>query len=475
MIPNKEKDLSAWYIELVQQADLMDYSAIKGFYIYKPYLYDMWEKYKSSLEAEIRKEGVQDAYFPILIPESLLKKEVEHIEGFTPEVAWVERAGDKKLEERYAVRPTSETIMYYSYSKWIHSYKDLPLKLNQWNNMVRWETKETRFLLRQRENLWQEGHSAFKTAEEADKDARKMLEIYSKIIKDLLAIPFFAGRKSESEKFAGAVTSYTLETIFDNGYAAQIATSHYLGQNFSKAFDIKFLNENNQWEYVYQTSWGTSTRLLGAMIIIHSDNTGLILPPKIAPIQFVIIPIIYSEEDKSLKSLELSKLIFEKIKSFGFSCKLDDSLEKTPGWKYNEYELKGIPFRISVGEKEVLSREISIKRRFDGKIFNIKLDELSKEFLEELIEKTQTEMYEKAQAKINKLVQKVKDSNLAIDLLKLNKPLIVSWCNEIECEKHIKDLTGATSRVILDDSPEEKVCVFCGNKARVTALFAKSF
>ncbi|MEM3829151.1 MAG: proline--tRNA ligase, partial [Conexivisphaerales archaeon] len=360
----KEEDLPAWYIELVQAAGLMDYSAIRGFFVYRPYLYAMWEKYVNALNSELRKEGVENAYFPILIPESLLKKESEHVEGFTPEAAWVESAGNNKLEERYAVRPTSETIMYYSYSKWIHSYKDLPLRINQWNNMVRWETKETRFLLRQRENLWQEGHSVFSTAQEADSDARKMLEIYSKIIKDMFAIPFYAGRKSEAEKFAGAVTSYTLETFFENGYSSQIATSHFLGQNFSKPFDIKFLDENNQWKYAYQNSWGTSGRLHGAMIIIHSDNKGLVLPPKIAPIQFIIIPIIYDNSNDSDKCIELSKEVCEKIESFGFSAKVDADRDTTPGWKYNEYELKGIPFRISIGKDELVTKEISIKRRF---------------------------------------------------------------------------------------------------------------
>lgn len=466
----KEVDLSAWYIELVKNAELMDYSPVKGFYVYRPYLYAMWEKYMEALNKEIKKEGVQNAYFPLLIPESLLSKEKEHVEGFTPEVAWVTEAGDRKLEERYAVRPTSETIMYSIYSGWIKSYRDLPLKINQWNSMVRWETKETRFLLRQRENLWQEGHSVFATAEEADADARKMLDIYAKIIKDLFAIPFFTGRKSEAEKFAGAVKTYTIETIFDNGFASQIATSHFLGQNFSKAFDIKFVDEKNEWHYAYQDSWGSSTRLLGAMIIIHSDNKGLVLPPKIAPLQFIIIPVSYTSE-----VIELCDEISNKIVSYGFTSKVDKDNTRTPGWKFNQYELLGVPFRITIGEKEVKDKRISIKRRFDGKEIGIEMEKLSKEFIGDLINTTQEEMYQKAKDKMMAKIKEVYNKEEALNYLKNNTPIITAWCGNEKCEANIKEATTATSRAILDESPKQDVCVFCGEKARYTALFAKSY
>ncbi len=469
----KLENLGEWYDKALLDAEMVDFSPIKGFAIYRPYLYKMWEIFSSTLDSKFKERGVENSYFPLLIPESILSKEGEHIKGFKPEVAWVTEAGDSKLPERYAIRPTSETIMYNSYAKWIRSYKDLPLKYNQWNNVVRWETKETRFLLRGREFIWQEGHSVFKSADEADKDAYEMLKIYKQVVEDLLAVPVFEGIKSESEKFAGAVKTYTIELIVDDGKAIQMATSHYLGQNFSKVFDISFLNENNQKEFAYQNSWGISIRSLGAAMMFHGDDRGLILPPKIAPIQFIIVPV-YKGDESDNKIEKFGMEIMKKISSLNLRVKIDTDRDKTPGWKYNYYEVKGVPFRIDIGEKEVNEQRISIKRRFDSKIISINVNEIEK--LKELVESTNKDMYEKGKEKINSLVKETYNKEEALSLLSNSKPVITSWCGSEECEAEIKNKSAATSRLIfLDEKPKLDVCTFCGKKARFQALFAKSY
>jgi prolyl-tRNA synthetase len=469
----KLENLGEWYDKALLDAEMVDFSPIKGFIIYRPYFYRMWEIFAANLDAKFKEKGVENCYFPLLIPESVLSKESEHIEGFKPEVAWVTEAGDSKLPERYAIRPTSETIMYNSYAKWIKSYKDLPIRYNQWNNVVRWETKETRFLLRGREFLWQEGHSVFRSAEEADKDAYEMLKIYRNVVEDLLAVPVFEGIKSEKEKFAGAVKTYTIELIVDDGKAIQMATSHFLGQNFSKAFGIEFLNENNEREFAYQNSWGISVRALGASMLFHGDDKGLILPPKIAPIQFIIIPIYTGEKkDEEIEAFAID--IYNKLNGMGLRAKIDLERDKTPGWKYNYYEIKGVPFRIDIGEKEVSTKTLFIKRRFDGKTFHFKLEEIEK--LKELIIETHNLMYEKGKEKINSLLKETYNKDEAISLLQNGRPIITSWCGEPACEEEIKNKTAATSRLIfLDKKPTSDVCTFCGRKAKYQALFAKSY
>jgi len=345
----KEQDFSGWYTQLLQKAELIEYSDVSGCYILRPRAYYIWEKIQEYLDKKFKATGVKNTYFPLFIPESLLTKEKEHVEGFSPEVAWVTHAGETKLNERLAIRPTSETIMYAAYAKWIRSYKDLPLLLNQWNSVVRWEFRNPVPFLRSREFLWQEGHSVFATKQEADTEVRERLEIYDQCYNELLCIPTLKGRKSEKEKFAGADYSYSLEAFLPNGRAAQACTSHHLGQNFSRAFNIIYLDNEGQQQYAYQNSWGFSTRSLGIMIMIHSDNKGLILPPAVAECQAVIIPI--SSEEKKKDILNACKQAQKTLKHF--NAFVDDREEHTPGWKYNEWELKGIPLRIEIGPRDL--------------------------------------------------------------------------------------------------------------------------
>ena len=379
----KENDLISWYNQVVLKSEMADFSAVKGFAVYRPYGYDMWERSVGYLDGKFKSIGIKNAYFPLLIPESILSKEKEHIVGFNPEVAWVTMGGDTKLEERLAIRPTSETIMYDSYAKWIKSYRDLPLLINQWNTMVRWETKETRLLLRGREVLWQEGHCVFKTEEGADKNARDIMGFYTQFLEEMLAIPVLVGKKSEGEKFAGAVTTYTAEVILPNNFMSQAATSHNLGQNFSKPFDIKFLDEKNELQYPFQTSWGISMRSLGIMILVHGDDKGLVLSPHISPHQCVIIPILKEDKDKIL---EYCRKVESKLREIGVRVILDERDDMSPGWKLNEYDLKGVPLKIQIGKRELESNSVSLKTRIKNEPSNLSYDELEKikEKLEEI-------------------------------------------------------------------------------------------
>ena len=469
----KESDLISWYNQVVIKSEMLDFSAVKGFAVYRPYGYEMWERSVSYLDSKFKSAGVKNAYFPLLIPESILSKEKEHIAGFNPEVAWVTMGGDTKLDEKLAIRPTSETIMYDSYSKWIKSYRDLPLLINQWNTMVRWETKETRLLLRGRENLWQEGHCVFRTNEEADKNARDILNFYKQFLEEMLAVPVLAGRKSESEKFAGAVTTYTVEAILPNNFMSQAATSHNLGQNFSKPFDIKFLDEKNELQYPFQTSWGISMRSIGVMLLVHGDNKGLVLSPHIAPYQCVIIPIIKEERAAIIK---YCKQIESKLKEMNIRVLLDSREEYSPGWKLNEYDLKGVPLKIQVGKRELDSKNISLKTRINNEQSSLAFDEIEKlkEKLEEIHEKMLENAREDSKKRIKeedskeRFVKEVKDS------LYVAK---ASWCGTPECEEKIKNETGATSRLIPLENEEliSKKCIFCGNDSKVNAYFAKSY
>ncbi len=469
----KEDDLISWYNQIVIKSEMADFSIVKGFAVYRPYGYEMWERSVSYLDSKFKSIGIKNAYFPLLIPESILSKEKEHVVGFNPEVAWVTMGGDTKLDERLAIRPTSETIMYDSYAKWIKSYRDLPLLINQWNTMVRWETKETRLFLRGREVLWQEGHCVFKTAEEADKNAREILNFYKDFLEEVLAVPVLAGRKSESEKFAGAVTTYTVEAVLSNNFMSQAATSHYLGQNFSKAFDIKYLDEKNELQYPFQTSWGISMRSIGIMLLIHGDNKGLILSPHIAPYQCVIIPIIKEEKDAII---EYCKQIESKLKEMNIRVLLDSREEYSPGWKLNEYDLKGVPLKIQIGKRELDSKNISLKTRIDNEQSSLAFNEIEKlkGKLEEIHEKMLENVREDSKKRIKeedskeRFIKEVKESLYVVK---------ASWCGTPECEEKIKNETGATSRLIPLENEEliSNKCIFCGNDAKVNAYFAKSY
>jgi len=366
----KEENISEWYTQVIQKADMIEYTKVSGCMVFKPNSYQIWEIIQDFLNQKIKKSGVRNAYFPLLIPESLLTKEEDHVEGFTPEVAWVTHAGQSELKERLAVRPTSETVMYDAYSKWIQSYRDLPLRMNQWCNIVRWEFKHPTPFMRNREFLWQEGHTAFATKEEADKEVREILQYYADVYQELLAMPVVQGRKSVKEKFAGADYSTTVEPLAPDGKVIQGGTSHHLGQNFSKAFDITFLDKNQKKQYVYQNSWGLSTRTIAGMIMFHSDNNGLVLPPRVAYNKVVIVPLLFKgKEEKVLKkAYELAETLQE------FNPIVDDDSKLSAGFKFNKWEMQGIPLRIEIGPRDVDNNEVTIAERDTGKKYRTKLN-----------------------------------------------------------------------------------------------------
>jgi len=370
----KEENFSEWYIQLIEKAELIEYSPVSGCIILRPTSYAIWESITQFLDKKIKEKGVQNVYFPLLIPENLLKKESKHVEGFSPEVAWVTEAGDSKLNERLAIRPTSETIMYDTFKKWIRSYRDLPLLTNQWANVVRWEFKHSIPFLRTREFLWQEGHTVFATQKESEEHALEMLEDYAKTYEELLAVPVIKGTKTDSEKFAGADITYSIETLLPNGKAIQAATSHCLGQNFSKAFDIKFIDKDEKTKYVYQNSWGFTTRSIGIMIMIHSDNKGLVLPPKVAMNKVVIIPILM-EKDKE-RVIGRTKILKKQLEKY--NPILDDRDDIKPGNKFNNYEMKGLPIRIELGPRDLEKNQAVIVRRDTGEKRSVNLDDIDR-------------------------------------------------------------------------------------------------
>ncbi|MBR9690253.1 proline--tRNA ligase [Candidatus Woesearchaeota archaeon] len=470
----KDKDFSQWYTQVIQKAELIEYTDVSGCIIFRPYSYAIWEKIQAYMDKLIKVRGIKNAYFPLFIPEKLLCKEADHVQGFIPEVAWVTHAGKTKLKERLAVRPTSETIMYDAYKKWIRSHRDLPLKINQWNNVVRWEFKHPVPFLRTREFLWQEGHTAFATKQEADTEAMDILkDVYSKTLVDLLAIPSILGKKSEKEKFAGADYSLSCETYLANNKAIQACTSHHLGQNFSKAFDISFLDENEKKQYVWQNSWGFTTRSIGIAIMMHSDDKGLVLPPKIAPTQAVVVPILFEKtKDKLLKE---SKKIVDELK--GVSVHLDDREEYTPGFKYNEWELKGVPVRIEFGPKDMEKKHTVVVRRDTGKKEFVKLKDLSK-YVNKTLDDIQDSLYKKAEKFLNDSKDKANNWNDFLKKVKQGKLTLAPFCNTLQCEDHIKDKTGGTKSINIPfDSKVKKgeKCIQCKKDATDQAYFAKSY
>ena len=471
----KAENLSEWYTQVILKSGLADYAPIKGCMIFREYAYAIWEKIQEIFNQKIKRTGHKNVYFPMFIPESFLKKEAEHFAGFVPEVAWVTIGGNTPLEEKLAIRPTSETIIYTAFAKWIRSWRDLPIKLNQWCNVVRWDTKGTKLFLRTREFLWQEGHTAHATREEADKEVMEILNEYRDLIENYLAIPVLAGRKSEGEKFPGALYTATLEAIMPDGRALQMATSHNLGQNFSKVFNIKFMGKDEKEHYVWQTSWGISTRIIGAIVMVHGDDRGLIIPPKIAPVQAVIIPIPYKDVDTAA-ILAKARELLEKLRKAGISVILDDREEYTPGWKFNDWEIKGIPVRIEIGPKDLKQKQVTLARRDTFEKLVVKDEEVI-ETVQKLLDDIQRNLFNKAKKFLEEKITTVKSLDEFKDVLKSKGGFIrACWCASRRCEEKIKEETGATVRVIPFEKEEPfSNCIYCGGEAKRIAYFARSY
>lgn len=467
MLTKQLEDFSKWYNEVVLRADLADYAPIKGCMIIKPYGYAIWENIQKILDIEIKKLGVSNAYFPLLIPERFFKKEAEHVEGFNPEVAWITHGGGRKLEEKLAIRPTSETIMYDSFSKWIHSHRDLPLKINQWANIVRWEMR-TRLFLRTMEFLWQEGHTAHTTEKEADEMAMSALKMYNDFAENYLAIYCISGKKTDAEKFPGAKYTLSFEALMKDGKALQMGTSHQLGQGFAKSFNIQFLNEKGEKNYVWQTSWGVSTRMIGALIMAHGDDKGLVLPPKIASYQIVIVPI---SEESSVKKY-ISKI--EKYLSDQNIRFYTDWCNQTPGWKFNEWELKGASLRMEIGPKEAKENKVTFVLRDILKKETVSLKQFKPE---KLLNDLQKRLLEKSKEFTLENIREVKLYEEFKKTIKEKGGFIKTyWCGNEKCEKEIKNETKATIRCI-PFNQKNKIgrCVKCGEKAKTEVLFAKAY
>lgn len=470
-ITSKSQDFSQWYVDVILKAELADYSPVRGCMVIRPYGYAVWENMQKLLDARFKATGHKNAYFPLFIPESLLKKEAEHVEGFAPEVAWVTHGGQEELAERIAVRPTSETIICSMYSKWIKSWRDLPVLINQWCNVVRWE-KSTRPFLRTAEFLWQEGHTAHRTEEDAEEETLKMLEVYRDFVETDLALPVIKGRKSENEKFAGALRTYTIEAMMSDGKALQAGTSHNLGQHFSKVFDITFLDQDGQLKNVWQTSWGVSTRLIGAIIMTHGDDRGLKLPPKIAPIQVIIVPISSQKKDMVLnKAAE----IFARLKQ-DFRLEMDDRDEYTPGWKFNEWEMKGVPVRLEVGPKDIEKHQVILVRRDTGEKISVDESEINSK-LKSLLDEIQVNMFRQAKRFMDENTREIEDFEEFKKVIEEKRGFIKThWCENGDCEKFIKEQTGATLRCIpFEQDAGPGRCIVCGKEANKVVYFAKSY
>ncbi len=467
----KESNFSNWYTEVVQKADLMDYGRVSGCMVMKPGAYALWEAAQQYFNRKIKRDGVKNAYFPLLIPESLLKKEAKHIAGFTPEVAWVTQTGKSKLKERLAIRPTSETIMYDSYAKWIRSWKDLPLRLNQWANIIRWEFKHPTPFLRTREFLWQEGHTVFATREEAEKEVVKMLNYYTDMFENLYAVPVLRGRKSIKETFAGAEYTLSLEALLPDGKAIQAATSHYLGQNFSKAFNITYLDQKEKRQYAHQNSWGFSTRSLGVLIAVHSDNKGLVLPPALASNKVVIVPIIFKKNKaKVVAAAGKLKSLLRKYNPI-----LDDREDYSAGWKFNEWEMKGIPVRIEIGPKDISKNQAVLVRRDTNEKKVVKLAKLDSA-IQGVLKQIQSNLYVKAKKYLDRSIVNVKSVAELKKAVSSGKIGRAYWCGTVKSEDEIKSKTGAKSlNSELKANVSGKTCFATGKEAKYLTYFGRSY
>ncbi len=464
-----EEDFGQWYTDVVKQAELVDYGVVRGTMIIKPYGYALWENIRDELDRQIKETGHTNVYFPLFIPESLLQKEKDHIEGFAPEVAWVTHGGEEELSERICVRPTSEVLFCEYYSKNIHSYRDLPMLYNQWSNVVRWE-KTTRPFLRSLEFLWQEGHTAHATDEDAARETAKMLEVYADVLENYMAIPVLRGRKTEMEKFAGANYTLTVETLMHDGKALQAGTSHHFGDGFAKAFDITYLDENGDRQYVHQTSWGMTTRLIGALIMVHGDNRGLVIPPRMAPTQAMIVPIAQHKEGVLDKAYDLR----DKLQAI---VRVDiDASDKMPGWKFNEYEMKGIPVRIEMGPRDIAKEQVVLVRRDTGEKEFVALDDLQKR-LPALLEEIQQNLFDRALAHRNEKTSVATTMDEFANILDEKSGFIKAmWCGDSACEEKIKEETSATSRCIpFEQETVADTCVCCGKEAKELVYWGRAY
>jgi prolyl-tRNA synthetase len=478
-ITSQTVDFSRWYIDTIKKADLMDYSPVRGCIVFKPDGFELWERIQAGLDRRFKETGHRNAYFPMLIPESLFQREKEHVEGFNPELPWVTEAGGEKLEERLALRPTSETMIGHMYSQWIQSYRDLPVLINQWANVFRWE-KRTLPFLRTSEFLWQEGHTAHATEEEARAETVQMLNVYTDFVENDMAIPVWRGQKTSSERFAGAVDTFSIEAMMKDGKAVQAGTSHFLGQNFAKGFEIMFLDKDNQKKYVYTTSWGASSRLIGAMIMVHGDDKGLALPPKMAPVQVIMIPV----GPPKFREKVMTKFneVYDALKQAGVRVKAD-LRDESPGWKFNEWEMRGVPIRIEIGPRDVDSNQCIVARRDTAEKAAVALDQVLLT-VQQLLDEIQANMLQNARE------FRTAHSHLTIDSLdqlrahiakseaeqRLAGWVLAGWCGSEACEATVKEETKFTSRNIPFDPPTIKPsCISCGAESKHTTWFARSY
>ena len=470
---SKKNDFSEWYTQVVLKAELADYAPVKGLIVLRPDGYSIWESLKDTFDKKFAQNGIRNGFLPVLIPESLLGKEKKHFAGFNPEVFWVTHSGENEVGERLALRPTSETLAYTLYSKWIKSWRDLPLKINFWNTALRAEIKATKPFLRTSEFLWQEGHTVHSTEEEAKKEVMKILEIYKNTVEEELAIPVVTGEKSEKEKFVGAVYTTTMESIMPDGKALQMGTSHFLGQNFSKPFEVKFADKDNVEHFAWQTSWGVSWRLIGAMIMVHGDDKGLVLPPKVAPMQVVIVPIYNLDEDKK-QVLKKTDEIKKQLESKSIRVHIDDRKELSPGYKFNDWEMKGVPLRIEIGPKDIQNQKVVLAKRYNKEKIDLIFEEIEK--IDLILNEIQSKMLETAreQAKLNTL----DISNYA----EFKEKIVTGgffnafWCGKQECEDKIKEETGADIRVIpFDGENKDGNCIYCNEHSTVVPIFARGY
>ena len=473
-ITPQSEDFGRWYIDVVRRAELADYSPVKGCMVIRPYGYAIWELMQQGLDRRFKATGHVNAYFPLFIPESLLMKEVEHVEGFAPQVAWVTQGGTEVLEERLVVRPTSETIIGTMYAKWIQSWRDLPILINQWANVVRWE-KVTRLFLRTTEFLWQEGHTAHETAEEAEEETRKMLGVYKEFSEAELAMPVLDGQKTESEKFAGAVRTYSIEALMGDGRALQAGTSHNLGQNFARVYDIKFQGRDKSLQYVWGTSWGVTTRLIGAVVMVHGDEGGLILPPRIAPYQVVIVPIPRGNWRETV--LPRAQAIRDELVARGVRVMLDDRDSQTPGWKFNEWEMRGVPLRLEIGPKDIEKSQVVLARRDTRQKAFTPMEGLAAH-IEQLLAEIQKALYDRAVQFRAEHTSETGSYDEFKQIMDGRPGFVISpWCGLAECEAAIKADTQATIRNIpfTNDRVDGQSCLRCGTPATVKAWFAKAY
>lgn len=479
MTTEQQNDFSKWYIDTIQKADLMDYTPVRGCIAFKPDGFEIWEHIQEEMNRRFKETGHRNAYFPMLIPESFFQKEKDHIEGFSPELPWVTEAAGEQLEEKLALRPTSETMIGHLYADWIKSYRDLPVLINQWANVFRWEKKTLPFI-RTSEFLWQEGHTAHANEEEARHETMQMLNIYKEVVEELLAIPVYDGQKTPSERFAGAVDTYSIEAMMKDGKAVQAGTSHYLGTKFAEAFDIKYLTKENRHEFVHTTSWGTSTRLIGSVIMVHGDEQGLVLPPRVAPTQVVLIPV--GPWKKNPAIMEKLDGLFAELKAKGIRVRLDDS-DQSPGFKFNEWELKGVPLRVELGPRDLENEQAMVKMR-DEEGKNARPLEGLAELIEQELGTMQTRLLEKARVfrdehshtDIDTLEELKKHIETSAEANEIPGWILAGWCGDDACEEHVKEETKFTTRNIPFNPPmEKKTCINCGKEAKHTVWFARAY